>query len=549
MKKRLLITNAIIVFLALLLMLIVSSTIIYKENYNVHKTQLKNYLSLTVSSFDGENFKRVENIVNNIDGNVRLTIIYKDGTVVLDTFKDEIIENHLTRPEITDLLNVNVRYSSTERKQMMYIADFKNDYYIRLAISIGKVNEALKFYILIGIGTLVIIELLSLFLSFYFNKRSLTPVNNKIKELSTLANVKFTSSTTIDDLPKIIDNLTVILDEQINRINRQTKEFSTVLDLLNQGIIAIDRNYNIVILNKAALDIFDETNRMISKNYIYLIRDVILQQKIKYSIDERMNSNYTMELNCKLFQCNINYVKETWFAGGVIVNIQDITIQQNLEKTKKDFFANASHELKSPLTSIIGYQQMIVEGIADDRELIKNYSSKTLKEANRMNSIIIDMLNLASIEQNYNKNDEKINLKKLLLEIIDSLESKIALKNIKITYSLKEEYIYADATLLDELFRNLIDNAIKYNKENGTINITLKKKVFIVSDTGIGIPLMYQSRIFERFFRVDKGRSKASGGTGLGLAIVKHICDIYNYKISLKSIEDEGTSIKIDMHH
>lgn len=549
MKKRLLITNAIIVFLALLLMLIVSSTIIYKENYNVHKTQLKNYLSLTVSSFDGENFKRVENIVNNIDGNVRLTIIYKDGTVVLDTFKDEIIENHLTRPEITDLLNVNVRYSSTERKQMMYIADFKNDYYIRLAISIGKFNEALKFYILIGIGTLVIIELLSLFLSFYFNKRSLTPVNNKIKELSTLANVKFTSSTTIDDLPKIIDNLTVILDEQINRINRQTKEFSTVLDLLNQGIIAIDRNYNIVILNKAALDIFDETNRMISKNYIYLIRDVILQQKIKYSIDERMNSNYTMELNCKLFQCNINYVKETWFAGGVIVNIQDITIQQNLEKTKKDFFANASHELKSPLTSIIGYQQMIVEGIADDRELIKNYSSKTLKEANRMNSIIIDMLNLASIEQNYNKNDEKINLKKLLLEIIDSLESKIALKNIKITYSLKEEYIYADATLLDELFRNLIDNAIKYNKENGTINITLKKKVFIVSDTGIGIPLMYQSRIFERFFRVDKGRSKASGGTGLGLAIVKHICDIYNYKISLKSIEDEGTSIKIDMHH
>ena len=549
MKKRLLITNAIIVFLALLLMLIVSSTIIYKENYNVHKTQLKNYLSLTVSSFDGENFKRVENIVNNIDGNVRLTIIYKDGTVVLDTFKDEIIENHLTRPEITDLLNVNVRYSSTERKQMMYIADFKNDYYIRLAISIGKVNEALKFYILIGIGTLVIIELLSLFLSFYFNKRSLTPVNNKIKELSTLANVKLTSSTTIDDLPKIIDNLTVILDEQINRINRQTKEFSTVLDLLNQGIIAIDRNYNIVILNKAALDIFDETNRMISKNYIYLIRDVILQQKIKYSIDERMNSNYTMELNCKLFQCNINYVKETWFAGGVIVNIQDITIQQNLEKTKKDFFANASHELKSPLTSIIGYQQMIVEGIADDRELIKNYSSKTLKEANRMNSIIIDMLNLASIEQNYNKNDEKINLKKLLLEIIDSLESKIALKNIKITYSLKEEYIYADATLLDELFRNLIDNAIKYNKENGTINITLKKKVFIVSDTGIGIPLMYQSRIFERFFRVDKGRSKASGGTGLGLAIVKHICDIYNYKISLKSIEDEGTSIKIDMHH
>ena len=549
MKKRLLITNAIIVFFALLLMLIVSSTIIYKENYNVHKTQLKNYLSLTVSSFDGENFKRVENIVNNIDGNVRLTIIYKDGTVVLDTFKDEIIENHLTRPEITDLLNVNVRYSSTERKQMMYIADFKNDYYIRLAISIGKVNEALKFYILIGIGTLVIIELLSLFLSFYFNKRSLTPVNNKIKELSTLANVKFTSSTTIDDLPKIIDNLTVILDEQINRINRQIKEFSTVLDLLNQGIIAIDRNYSIVILNKAALNIFDETNRMISKNYIYLIRDVVLQQKIKYSIDERMNSNYTMELNCKLFQCNINYVKETWFAGGVIVNIQDITIQQNLEKTKKDFFANASHELKSPLTSIIGYQQMIVEGIADDRELIKNYSSKTLKEANRMNSIIIDMLNLASIEQNYNKNDEKINLKKLLIEIIDSLESKIALKNIKIIYSLQEEYIYADATLLDELFRNLIDNAIKYNKENGTINVTLKKKVVIVSDTGIGIPLMYQSRIFERFFRVDKGRSKASGGTGLGLAIVKHICDIYNYKISLKSIDDEGTSIKIDMNH
>lgn len=548
MKKKLLITNAVIVFLSLVLMLIVSSTIIYKENYNVHKTQLKNYLSLTVSSFDGTNFKRVENIVNNIDGNVRLTIISKDGVVILDTFEENITENHLDRPEIKNLTAVNVRYSNTERKQMMYIADLKSDYYIRLAISMGNVNEALKIYTLIGVATLVIIELLSLFLSVYFNKKSLNPVNRKIKELSTLANVKFTSSTTIDDLPQIIDNLTIILNEQINKINKQTKEFSTVLDLLNQGIIAIDRNYNIVLLNKAALDIFDETNKMISKNYIYLIRDVTLQKRIKHSIDERENNVYTMELNGKIYECSTIYVKETWFAGGVIVNVQDKTVQTNLEKTKRDFFANASHELKSPLTSIIGYQQMIVEGIADDKELIKNYSTKTLKEANRMNSIIIDMLNLASIEQNYNKNDERVNLKKLLLEIIDSLESKLSLRNIKITYSLNEEFITADAKLIDELYRNLIDNAIKYNKDNGAINVTLKNKVVIISDTGIGVPQIYQSRIFERFFRVDKGRSKASGGTGLGLAIVKHICDLYNYKISLKSIENEGTSIKIDMN-
>ena len=286
-------------------------------------------------------------------------------------------------------------------------------------------------------------------------------------------------------------------------------------------------------------------------NYYYFPLLIIFDNNYYVPLSSPKNSDYLISNGEKAIRKSIIPIIRITSKNknGISILFYDITDQYQLQKAKQDFFANASHELKSPLTSIIGYQQMIVEGIADDRELIKNYSSKTLKEANRMNSIIIDMLNLASIEQNYNKNDEKINLKKLLLEIIDSLESKIALKNIKITYSLKEEYIYADATLLDELFRNLIDNAIKYNKENGTINITLKKKVFIVSDTGIGIPLMYQSRIFERFFRVDKGRSKASGGTGLGLAIVKHICDIYNYKISLKSIEDEGTSIKIDMHH
>ena len=212
---------------------------------------------------------------------------------------------------------------------------------------------------------------------------------------------------------------------------------------------------------------------------------------------------------------------------------------------KKDFFDNASHELKSPITSIIGYSQLVSSGIVNDNKEIIEYNKKIYKEASRMNSILYDMLNIAELEQGYPVKKEDVNLKKLVLEILDAYKTKIEAKNIHLDLQIDDVKINSDIRLIDEMLRNLIDNAIKYNKENGKITINLTGKLFLISDTGIGIKKENQSRIFERFFMEDKARSKENGGTGLGLAIVKHIIETLGYKIEVISKVNVGTKFII----
>ena len=212
---------------------------------------------------------------------------------------------------------------------------------------------------------------------------------------------------------------------------------------------------------------------------------------------------------------------------------------------KKEFFANASHELKSPLTSIIGYQELIKEGIIKDNNEIKNISEKTLKESIRMKNIVLDMLELSKLESKEVKEIERLNLKEIIEDIISSNEVLIKQKNIKITANLKDFYINSSFEDIQKLLSNIISNAINYNNINGEMVLILKDNSFICKDTGIGIKKEDLPRIFERFYRVDKSRSKENSGTGLGLAIVKHICLNYHYKIKVDSKFGLGTTFTI----
>ena len=250
----------------------------------------------------------------------------------------------------------------------------------------------------------------------------------------------------------------------------------------------------------------------------------------------------------------LNYVKEhdlahgefsKWLKEGVLISFLDITERQNMEIIKKDFFQNASHELKSPLTSIIGYEQMIVSGILEDKDEIKEASLNILKEAKRMNQIIIDMLELSNLEYQKSFNLSLVNLKEVVEDTIKRYTKKANDKNITIETDLNEVIINTSFNEFETLVSNLIDNAIKYNKINGNIKVKLTKAYLEVYDTGIGISKENQTRIFERFYRVDKAKSKLSGGTGLGLAIVKHICEKLNYKVRVESVVNEYTQFTI----
>lgn len=545
MKRKLIITNSIIVFVSLIIMLVVSMITITNQNNKFYQKQVTNYLKIACTNFNGSNFDDTKEYIKSLDKDIRLTIIESStGKVVIDSFEDEINENHLDRPEINNLGEVYKRYSTTEKKNMLYVAEKVNNYYVRIAIPIGSVNKIIYTYVTISLIALMVILAFSIYAISFVNKKSLTPINSEVAKLATLANEDY-QDVTIDDLPVVINSITNVLDNKIHEIELQEQEIEAILNLLTQGVVVIDSNESLRFINDKAMKILGSSNNLIGKNYLYLFRDTKLQKLILEVFKNHSQVNYLLNIDSTKINCNVTYLTEAKLNGGIIITLEDITKQANLEEEKRDFFQNASHELKSPLTSIIGYQQMICDNIVDSKDQIINYSSKTLKEAKRMNNIIIDMLNLSSIEQNYQKKQDIVKVDKALIEILDSLEDCIKARNISVITNIAKCETVGDAKLIDELIRNLIDNAIKYNVDNGKIMITLNTSTLTIEDTGIGISKEYQSRVFERFYRVDKGHSKEIGGTGLGLAIVKHICEIYQYELKLESTIGKGTKITI----
>lgn len=544
MRKRLIIITSLVMFLSLVMMLITSSIIIYNKNYNSYSNQITNLLGVTAKVFDGTNFD--ETIDTMKSSNVRITIIDLNGDVIKDSV-DDIKENHKDRPELqaNNLGKVFKRYSNTEKQDMLYVAGLDDGYLIRISLSMGNINQIISTYVSAGIIILVIIYLVALFLILFFSKKSMEKVVNKVNELGKLAKTNVNhSDLTIEELTSILDSLTNLLDERINEIELQMDKFKSVLDLLNQAIIVISKEGFVKLINNRSKELLVINDEVINNNYVFLFQDLSLQDLIKKALTENVNVETTKNIDNKVLYFALNYINNSWLDGGLIITIEDITEDYKLDKTKRDFFQNASHELKSPLTSIIGYEQLIVEGIVEDNE-VKEYSKKVLMEARRMNNIIMDMLDLAALEQNYIIKKEEVNIKNIIYNVINSLDGRINDKNLKVQVNIENDIIIGDTKLIDELIRNLIDNAIKFNKENGSIIISFINGVLTVKDTGIGISKDNINRIFERFYCVDKGRNKNYNGTGLGLAIVKHICEINNYEINVESYLDIGTTFTI----
>ena len=546
MRKKIILINALTTFFSLIILLITSGFLIYIRNLNNYENAAKNYLSLTCSIFNGTNVDQTYEAVKDTESNIRLTIIDLDGNVVFDSENSEVDEIHLDRPEVINLNTVVNRYSTTENKDMLYIADIDDGYYIRISLDMGDVNKLLYWFIIFGFIVTLIVETIVVSLSLYFTKKGLAPINKNLAKLGYLVKKDINDEEfSIDTLPSIIDELSQLIDNQIEKIKSQKDDMVSVLNLLNQGVIALDSKGDIFFINNEARKIFNVSENFSDSNYLYLIRDIELQKTIENSLKNHSTQLFNFEINKRTINICITPITENWLNGGLIISLNDITKEENLKQVKKDFFDNASHELKSPITSIIGYSQLVSSGIVNDNKEIIEYNKKIYKEASRMNSILYDMLNIAELEQGYPVKKEDVNLKKLVLEILDAYKTKIEAKNIHLDLQIDDVKINSDIRLIDEMLRNLIDNAIKYNKENGKITINLTGKLFLISDTGIGIKKENQSRIFERFFMEDKARSKENGGTGLGLAIVKHIIETLGYKIEVISKVNVGTKFII----
>ena len=552
MKKKYIILNVAILFVSLVSFMLVSCLIVSNVNKRNIKTEINNYLQIVVKAYNGNNRADVSSLLTNSINDVRVTFIDTNGNVLYDTKKDEIEENHLNRPELKNLGNVYFRYSNSLGKRMVYVAGFKDDIYIRVAILEASVVTIVNYLVGYGFLALFIISIISFILMDNVSKKAVIPLKTEIKKISNIVGENVdNNSDDIEVLSMQIDEIHSLIDKKIFLLKSETAKLNYIVDNMTQGLVIINALNDVVLINSKALNILDINNlEIVGKPYLYLIRDIKLQEIIDEVINNDKNITYNFESNGKYYLFSINSMKNSFASydnkNGVSIFMVDITNEKKLERVKLDFFANASHELKSPLTSIIGYQQMIEEGIITDENEIKDATAKTIKEANRMNQIIIEMLELSKLEaKNDIKTKEVLSIKNTTLDILSSLIPNMHQKHISYKIIGDDFNVFIASTDLNHLIRNLIDNAIKYNKENGAIIIELKDNTISISDTGIGISKENISRIFERFYRVDKAKSKELGGTGLGLAIVKHICINNNLKIKVESTPNEGSKFSV----
>lgn len=565
MRKKLTFIHSLIVFCSLLIVVICSCLTVSSVNKKNYEKELTNYLYITqeVLSLEKKNTSddevAIKNTVSTIaskDNEIRITIIKMDGEVVYDSDKSDIQTSHLDREEIKNLGTIVYRYSSTLSKKMMYIAskDKTNTYYIRVAIPLGSINEILKITILTSTITLIIVLCLSVIIDIFIIDKSLRPLKEDTKRLAHIINSDFIENNEDDDLESIsyqIDKTRDLINDKIKFLTLEKEKFNFILNKMNQGLLILDNNKNIQLFNDKIPLIFSNQIKENDKLTSLTILPEI-QEAYKNAINHQ-NSKFDIQISNKYYLINVDYLKEEWLANssndGVMMTFVDMTEKKNLENAKRDFFSNASHELKSPLTTILGYTEMIKNGFFTSEEDIKEAEDKIIFESNRMNEIVKEMLDLSRLEsEDSNKTIENLSISSNIKSSLSLFEKELKDKNITINLENEDFNVTMDKEDLNLLLKNLLENAIRYNKENGSINIKINKslKELSISDTGIGIPKNDLNRIFERFYRVDKARSRKLGGTGLGLSIVKHICLNYSIKIKVDSILDVGSTFTLD---
>ena len=548
MKRKILWIEIVSTILALLILFVVSSIYVNNQNHKTAEDELNSYSNIACEVFDGDNFDELKTIITRASKEIRVTVIDTTGEVIIDSSLIEA-DNHLNREELQKLGECVTRYSDSLELNMMYLAKIDDGYYIRLALPVEPLNTFINNYIVFGLITLLVVLSVSIVITSFLYNKTLKPIKNEINKLETVLGHELTDDTDFELLSSKINELTLLLDEKVTSLSNEKEKSKYILDNMNQGLILLNSDGKIELINKYSLTLFGfEQDYILDKNYMYLFRDIIVQEKINNCIENNQEEQLIFDLDGKKFLLYINMLKTSWSNATnshVALLMVDVTLQENMNSLKREFFANASHELKSPLTSIIGYQQLIQQGILTTNEEIQDATLRTIKEAQRMNKLIIEMLDLSRLENNVQTILEDVNVSKVINDCLLELKPSIENKNIEVITNLNELNLVTSQSDLYKLIKNIVDNAIVYNNENGKLLIELKKNKLTISDTGVGISKEDLEHIFDRFYRVDKARSKESSGTGLGLSIVKHICLLYGYKISVASTLGKGTKITI----
>ena len=481
----------------------------------------------------------------------RLSLISADGKVIYDTREDaDTLANHADREEIKEALETgeghSTRYSSTLLQKTTYIAKKLADGSV-LRISSSRetigvlVFEAMQPILIVIVAALIISAVIAARLS----KKIVEPLNSLDLEHPL-------ENKTYDEIAPLLSRINrqhEQIKEQIKALQKKTDEFTQITDNMKEGLVLLDNDGKILSINPAACRLFEADEECIGKDFVSIDRSCEISAAIKRA-EESGHSETRTKYSGRIYQFDISRIESDGSARGSVILFFDMTEQQNAEKMRREFTANVSHELKTPLQGIIGSAELIENGMVRDEDMPR-FVGHIRSEAQRLVNLINDIIRLSQLDEGDEMPHERIGLLSLSQEIAEDLGDAAKKKNVTLSVGGNEAYVFGVSRLLYEVIYNLCDNAIKYNRECGQVDINIDSvggaAKLTVSDTGIGIAPKHQARIFERFYRVDKSHSKATGGTGLGLSIVKHAVQYHGGTVSIESEENKGTRITVTL--
>lgn len=572
MKKEIITKSLLVAFIALLISGIISAAIL-ENQYNSSKRDEMVELLNTMSTINRGNedytsfAKRLSSMTTD---KMRVTLIERDGKVLGDNEANAAtMENHSNRPEVKAALQTG--YGTSERKSktlgrsLLYAAKRLPDGTIlRLAVSLSQLYDHLWTLLpALLIGTLLALLITPLLMARLLGG-IIRPFSDVADTLQSINNgsyglaIQESSYSELQPIVSEINALSYTIAQTLRDLTSERKRVDFLLNNMNEGLIVLDSSLRILTINSSALSFFGASGDMKGQNLLHLIHLPKIIEAATLACENGEHSFFDLPTaDGKILQIffnpvlhDIHFYDDEEEHGGAIMLVTDVTTVRKTDQIRSDFVANASHELKTPLTSIKGFAELMESGIITDPEKVAKYLKIIRTETERMIELINDILKISELESISADNMRAhVSIRSIAQKVADSLALYSSEKNVSIQVTGDVGTYEANPDRITQLLLNLIDNAIKYNVDGGKVDINVSERIdgvtVRVSDTGIGIPPEAQSRIFERFYRVDKSRSRKMGGTGLGLSIVKHIVSLYKGTIRLESKVGEGTSIEI----
>ncbi|AVM67305.1 hypothetical protein C3V37_05435 [Peptostreptococcaceae bacterium oral taxon 929] len=555
MKKKLNIIYAIVFFLSILLSVSLTVYILYQNTRTNELKELKDELALA-SMLDKDDLE----MMRGFDVSLRFTIVDRDGKVLFDNFTDPAsMENHAGRKEIKEALNGNlgkdVRLSNTLGKDTYYYALLMKDGNI---IRVSKQTESILGSFIKTVPLILLMSIILIIVLLLVNKKLvdklLKPIDYASEHLhrDDFSTQKLDVYDELSPFIRTIERKNKDIKEYIERLETKERTVSEILRNMNEGLVLIDPDLKVIQLNEAAIKLFKasmQANYM-DMDIVRLTRSQEVSDKLKELVKTHKASSFELMADEDSLKIYLSPIESGSALTGIIMLVLDVNDEKKAEKLRREFSANVSHELKSPLTSISGYAELIKNGMVKDED-IKKFSGIIFDEAGQMLRLIENIILISKLDEKPElKCEEEVSIKETIDEILELYKGKIDAKNLSVECHI-EEGLKKNVPLgmLSELYRNLISNAIKYNKDGGKIIITVEKRgdniISKITDTGIGLEKDEIPRIFERFYMVDKGRNRNTNSTGLGLAIVKHIVEDMGGTIDVMSTVGEGTTFKV----